>query len=137
MMTNNNDNRKLLLTILTWLDWSNYAYIESYASRSNYHYPSNICSLTIRTVFSIIILPITLLGHIFNFINDSIVQLEPSFGNRYFGDTIFKYEIDGDFIRFRNDKFKKEMSFMGNNRLLDLNMNHGEIENIQLIPSNK
>lgn len=75
----------------------------------------------------------------FNFINDSIVHITPSFENIFFSDTIIKYEIDGDFIRFRNEKFKREMSFMGNNKLLDLNINQSEIENIQLIPykSNK
>lgn len=69
---------------------------------------------------------------LFDFLNDSIVKINSEFGMKYFGDSIFIYEIDGEFIRFRNDKFKKEMNFKKSFGLLDLEINHEELKILQL-----
>lgn len=51
---------KTIKIILAWLDWSNYC------TNFNYTFPNNLCSLFWRTFFSIIVLPLGYLTHLWN-----------------------------------------------------------------------
>lgn len=52
---------KTLKLILAWLDWSTYAGINDV-----YNFPKSLCSLFWRTLISIVTLPATWVGHIWN-----------------------------------------------------------------------
>jgi len=52
--------------ILAWIDWSTFARKEEDAWETDYKFPKSLCQLAWRTLFSITMLPITWVTHIWN-----------------------------------------------------------------------
>lgn len=71
---------------------------------------------------------------IFNFLKNGTVKIYPPFGKQFLGDTIFKYEVDGDLIRFYNESINEEMNFYMNHDILNLQINNGNLEIVQVVP---
>lgn len=57
---------KPLKLFLAWLDWSTYARVKEKEYSCNYEFPKSLCPLAWRTLFSIVILPITWITHVWN-----------------------------------------------------------------------
>ncbi|MFY0630298.1 MAG: hypothetical protein JXR05_07940 [Flavobacteriaceae bacterium] len=68
----------------------------------------------------------------FNFKKNGIVKLDSLFGNKFFGGTEFKYEVVGDFIRFKSKDTTHELNYYMDHTILNLELNHSELRIIQM-----
>ena len=66
---------------------------------------------------------------------DSIVRIEPRFGMKYFGDSIFEYKIDNKFIALRTPDKKINLPYRNDNGIVRLLIDKNGIELFTIIPT--
>jgi hypothetical protein len=65
---------------------------------------------------------------------DSIVRIEPKFGMKYFGDSIFEYKTDNKFIALRNPDKKLNVPYRNDNGIIRLLVKQKGIEHFSITP---
>ena len=72
---------------------------------------------------------------IFDFRNKDSVFLDPSFGLKFFGDSIFKYSVTQKDIFFSNGETKDTIHYINDHGIYRLSINSNGVERISIIPS--
>lgn len=66
---------------------------------------------------------------------NSTVTMEPKFGMRYFGDTLFKYTIQPKFIALNGPNSKINLEYKNDNGIIRLLVKKEDIELFSIIPA--
>lgn len=72
----------------------------------------------------------------FNFSQvNSVVRIEPKFGMKYFGDSIFEYKIDKKFIALRTPDKKINLPYRNDNGIVRLLIDKEGVELFSIMPT--
>jgi len=74
----------------------------------------------------------------FDFLSlDQTVKIEPKFGMKYFGDSIFEYSIDNKLLILKNPSISVNLPYTYENEILRLSINKKGVELFTIIPNKK
>lgn len=73
----------------------------------------------------------------FNFLDNDTVILSSEVGNKFFGDSIFKYELTDKFLTLTNNNKKIELEYINDVLIFRINVNDKDFTRLDLVKPNK